>query len=192
MFLVTPHTVGDVAFARMTRDAVLVGGGAWSPFVGHALPHDQVAEASLRTLMVAACQPHGALTGLASLWVRGLHPHEPLGNLHVVVYRGSHLRAAAAPQGYIAYHSHSAAMRAAEPWGPLTLTSVPHALADALRFEALDQAMPTAYACLRRGHVSVSALRAAVGSHTAHLEGLERLRSAADAVIVAARRPRRR
>ncbi|MFV0285377.1 MAG: hypothetical protein ACK5IM_03180 [Demequina sp.] len=176
MWLVDSSQVGQVAFQRMVRDGdliALMGTGA--------RPVDIPDSAPLRTAALAPLvRPGLTLTGLGALWAH--FGGTPPTSLDVLAYEHRHWRSWSPP---MPTRVHTTPLR----HGAVATPGV--ALADALRWADLRQAIPVAYALLSSGRVAAADALGALDAIAAQDNSWRRAWSAWAAVRDAQGAPRR-
>ncbi len=182
MLLVTSDAVGGAALARMHRDGLVTG-----PVAGAYAPADVASSPAMRALLVSrALGGRETVTGLASLWIRGLLPGGPPHPIEAILPRGSRpTRLHMFEHIGVRYRTRDAALDRTQNVAGVQLTSIPHALAWALRHEDLATATEVTMSCLLRGAATASQMQQAVRAHSAQGPGAERLASAWEAVHTA-------
>lgn len=170
MIHVRASEVGDLAYARLVRDGILLD--ALGPL---ALPRDVEPTAAIRRLALAPLVPgHTWATGLAALWVWGHTPAPSVVDL--VGTRGLHRIVPRSPTPTVVFHSGSAVGLAAgtEP----RLASPARACVDALRYGPAEAAIGAVVAARRAGTVrgqDMTAIARGVDPHTQGHAALMRL-----------------
>lgn len=162
MMLIDRAAVGTGAYARMVRDGVVV---PLDRHCGH--PADIAPSPVVRAAALAhAVTTHGALSGLAALWVYGWRAGwPPPGEIEVAVARGSHPDppCAFAP-GVWRFVTETNARRSARSVGQVRVVSPAHATAAALMRAPLEAAIPAAAWALSQRLVSRESVRSAIAS----------------------------
>ena len=162
MLLIEPAAVGPGAYARMVRDGLVTPLSArW----GHAA--DVPPSAPLRSAVLAhAVTTHGALSGLAALWVYGWRgDFAPPRETEVAVARGSHPDPpVTVPPGTWRFVTETRARGSARLVGSVRVVAPPHAVAAALMRSPLGTAIPAAMWALTHRMVTEEAVRAALAS----------------------------
>ncbi|MFV0633524.1 hypothetical protein [Demequina sp.] len=145
MWMVTPRSVGRVAYARMARDGVI------RPLLpGQALPGDIEDVPAVRRAALARVLPAGTqATGLAAAWAHGVGDRPE--SLELRCHARRRPRQANPP---LMTTCHAVGVIPADDGTDLPVAPLPVALVDALRWGPLSDAVPTVAAALDRGLVT--------------------------------------